>query len=182
MNAVVDIKVIAQDLLETTKRFFIQNGYGAAPLVVMFIGEKDSSLYAAPEGVPPGHLYDTIIQMIKTLEYTPVLICMAMDTYALKIDKEGPNEAWDEADKLRAGDLGRMFRDGDPRVVEQLTVEVLRSGEEVTIGLPYKYTPVDGWEWGEPLPMPEGATSDWDFDRLVAGLPKKSYDELREDL
>jgi hypothetical protein len=74
-----------------------------------------------------------------------------------------------------------MFKAGHPDVIEQLTVEVLRSGEEVTIGMPYKYTPVDGWEWSEPVPMPPGATSDWEFDRLIAGLPKKSYEEMKKE-
>ena len=181
MTAVSSINALADDLLKTAKNFFIQNGYGVAPLVVIIIGETESTLIVAPEGVPPGTLYNNIIEMIKTCEYTPRLICMVMDTFALRIDKVDPDKAWKQAESLRAGDLGRMFKAGHPDVVEQLTVEVLRSGEEVTIGLPYKYTPVDGWEWSEPVPMPPGVTSDWEFDRLIAGLPKKSYDEMKKE-
>jgi hypothetical protein len=181
VSAVVDINKLAEELMGVAKQFFVSNGYGAAPLVVMLIGDEDSILIAAPEGIPPGTLYDTMIQMIKSVGFTPNLICMVMDTYALKIDKDNPNDAWDQADSLRAGDLGRMFKAGRPDVVEQLMVEVLRSGEEVSIGLPYKYTPVDGWEWSEPVPMPPGTTSDWEFDRLVAGLPKKSYKEMAKE-
>lgn len=184
MNAVssVSIEEIAEKLMAVSREFFTESGYGATPLVVILIGEEDSVIYAAPEGVPPGTLYDNVIAMIKQCGFTPHLVCMVMDTYALKIDnKDDPDGAWAKADRLRAGDLGRMFKECHPDVIEQLTVEVLRSGEEFTIGMPYKYTPVDGWEWSEPVPMPPGATSDWDFDRLIAGLPKKSYEEMKKE-
>jgi hypothetical protein len=182
VTAVHSIDEIAEELMKAAKAFFIENGYGATPLVVILLGEKDSTINTAPYGVPPGTLYELVIEMIKVCGFTPTLVCMVMDTYSLRIDADNPEKAWDRASTLKAGDLNRMFKEGDPDVIEQLSVEVLRSGEEKMIGLPYKWTPVDGWEWSEPVPLPKEVSSDWDFDRMVAGLPKKSYEEMKREM
>jgi hypothetical protein len=171
-----ELTVIASSAVELGKSLFEQNGYGSMSWIGLFlgIGDDEKAIVVSPEGVPPGNLYDVVCEICKRIPFTVKGICLIMDTYSLHIDASSYTEAEKKfRDELLAGDLGTLFKEGDPRVREALSVCVMSEGGNVMASLPYKWTPVDGWEWDEEESVPEDAAIDWEFERIVAGLPKR---------
>jgi len=67
--------------------------------------------------------------------------------FAVVVDAYG--RAAGPADGVAAGDLGDLFRGGDPGVVEQLMMLMARGGASEVWRQVYRWTPVDGWEWDD---------------------------------
>lgn len=125
-------------------------------------------------GVPTGHMYDAVLQVLKTaLNGTFEMIALTCDAYSDMHEMEGitSDEEFQAHLAVRVG-LETRFLAGDSNVKECLNTLVMSADGVITVNQSYKWTPVDGWEWDEPRVIDDG-TSDWEWDRIIAGLPRK---------
>lgn len=131
-------------------------------------------------GVPTGMVYEGVQYALSQVPYVPESIVLISDSYYLfKPDQE-------YLDSVKNGTnqpLEAMFKLGDLRVQEACNVTFLCSEAVISIVQAYKWTPVDGWEWGEQVVLDsreQSEVADWEFDRLIGGLPRRDISGLLE--
>jgi len=135
-------------------------------------------------GVPTGALYEAVQRVLVEIPLKPEIIFVINDAYGVRmpINMDDKARAYEEA-QIALGEIGlrvplsRRFAEGDPRVSEQLTVTALSAVRSVSIVQVYRWTPVDKWEWDEPM-VNDANGSDWVWDRLVNGRPKPTVAEM----
>ena len=163
------------------KHIFQHHGYNSMAWLAMVLGEKDDDkeIIVSREGVPPGHFYEVITEICQNIPFEVKGICLIMDTFILSSEDMDPEEAKRQRAELRAGDLSRRFDECDPLVKEALSVLVLTPVGSCMISAPYRYTPVEGWEWLPEHEMPEDASLDWEFNRVINGLPRRDPEVMQ---
>lgn len=80
----------------------------------------------------------------------PEWFAVAADTYGRNSDAD---------DQVPPGSLGEAFQNGDPLVTEQVVLLVAEATGITGVRQTYRYTPVEGWEWDDPLPFNDTTTS-----------------------
>lgn len=66
----------------------------------------------------------------------------------------------------RSGDLGELFAQGVRGIGEALRSYLVTPQETLVVMQPYRYTPVDGWEWGEPDTAVSDGAGHYSWDAL----------------
>jgi hypothetical protein len=146
-------------------------GYNSCPPILSVIPESpDRAPMIGPVEIETGRAYATVQANVLHLGYPVKVVALSSDTYMLKVESTDPSDPeFIEATSNHRVPLAKRFAEGDPLVTEALSTIVMMSGRSISLNQPYKWTPVDGWEWGE---ITKIETSDWDFDRLVSGQPR----------
>jgi len=133
--------------------------------------EDETSAVLGMMGVPPGQMYDATQVVLSNFDNVKA-IALTADTY---LDQSLISKSPEDIDEYMKNwrPLVERFLEGDPNVSEGLQTIALSANLSVSIHQPYKWTPVDGWEWGEPNVMDEenGYSTNWKWDRLINGLP-----------
>lgn len=156
-------------------------GHGEFVPVVMLEESDDNIVIYVLVGVPTGRMYDAVTAIVSRHESVPKSICICVDAY---IDSDEFKDVSDPEELKRRiatrVPLEKRFLDGDPAVKESIHTVVMTPDSDLVINQPYKWTPVDGWEWDE-MNVIEDSVSDWEWDRIIAGLPRREVNEIMQE-
>lgn len=142
-------------------------------MLILIPEDSDNALIGPVPDMQTGKAYATVQRIVLSLDFTPRIIAMTMDSYGYRIDGD-PEIEQEKFQKIlddrKRKSFKQMFEEGNPNVYEMLGTIVLSSDKSYMVNQTYRYTDADGFEWDEPVVSDEG--SDWDFDRLINGRPK----------
>ena len=146
-------------------------GYNNCPAILAVVPEgSEHAPMIKPVSIDTGKAYATVQAHVLHLGYPVKIVVLSRDTYTLKVETTDPEDPeFIEATSNHRVPLAKRFAEGDPAVTEALSTTAMVSGLTLAINQPYKWTPVDGWEWGEITTI---ESQDWDFDRMVSGQPR----------
>jgi hypothetical protein len=155
-----------------------QQGHGNFAPTCMVEGTHDNVTIFVMVGVPTGYMYAAVQSVIKEFGEEIKSIALTVDSYMDPTEFEGVEDPEEFKRRLEVRvPLEKRFKDGDPAVKESLHTVIMSPDWNITINQPYKWTPVDGWEWDEPRIIDDGS-SDWEWDRLINGLPRRDLTEI----
>ena len=185
-TATDDLVEFAKSHLETAKAMFISMGHENIQPMLHMRKEGSPDLIGTLEG-QPGYLYEAVQGALSAVReqldgYVPDSIILISDSYYMT----APDEEYVES--VRNGTnqpLAVMFRLGELRVKEALNLTLIHPEALITVNQPYKWTPVDGWEWDDYEVMDsrntDRAVTDWNYDDLINNRPRKPIEEMLED-
>ncbi len=138
-NPVEQILTLARDLKKRTEVF--------SPIIVwQCLDETADAVIAGLQNLTDSITDDlnTAFQHLRKVAGPPDWFAVILDSYAR--DQEVGD------DKPSAGELAAAFKEGDPKVVEQMVTIFMepRSQELTMIRQVYRYLPSEGWEFDPP--------------------------------
>jgi hypothetical protein len=174
----VDVVEFAKEHAERAKDTAESQGHGNVIPMIHARQEGGPDVIFGLVGAPPGQLWEAIQLALRSTGIRPTSLVIMCDAFYESVEGEGVPD-------YTLGSLAHRFSKGDPNVKEAINTVVLSSDISVLVNQVYRWTPVDGWEWEEANvhydPDAPGPVSDWEFDRLINFLPRRSYEEIMGD-
>jgi hypothetical protein len=175
-----DLVQSALDHTTMAIEMFEKTGHDEIQPILHLKKEGERDIIGLLTGVPHGMLYEAIQSVLRQCPYEPDTIVVISDAYYMF----DPDDEYIKSIKNRTNQpLEVMFKLGDLRVMEACNVSLICKEGSVTVVQSYKWTPVDGWEWGKQEVLDSRKsdnTPDWEFERLVSGLPRRDISEYLE--
>lgn len=164
--------------LDIGRVLFETMGYhSTAPVVhLRKEGEDDVAIHVFGAIDP----YEAVVDIVRTCPYVPDSITVTGDICAEFV----PDDDHERMSELMAGDSTiTRFAEARGRPVEAVDVVVITPDDYAHGYWVYRWTPVDGWEWGDRdiYEIREGSHQMWGWDRIMNGLPQVSNFEVIEE-
>jgi hypothetical protein len=151
-------------------KVYENSGYGNfAPTLIIVPEESDEVMIALMPEMEAGRAYAYVQQAIISMGVIPRIVAFSADVFMHDLSGLTEEEKENAIGPNRMS-LADLFAINDPTVHEALVTQVMSAEGQYIVNQRYKYTPVDGFEWGQIITSNE--STGWDFNRLINGEPK----------